>query len=93
MTRRINNVWKSCLASSHQVKIFDVLSKRFLADEENIVRVVNILQTLLRHGALPGQPSPDGPDDLDGDDGDEDDEDDDDQADVDEVVVNKVRGW
>ena len=88
MTRSINKVKKS--STSHQVEIFNVLRQRFPADEENIVRVVNILQTFLLYCLFPGLTAPDSSDDLDDEEGEEDDGDDDHQADVEEVGVDKV---
>ena len=89
---RINKVRKrkTFIHTLDKVEIFDVLCDGFPADEKNIVRVVNILQTLLLYGLFPGLAAPDSSDNLDDEEGEEDDGDDDHQADVEEVGVDKV---
>ena len=72
-----------------KVEIFDVLRQRLPADEENVIRVENILQTFLLHRLVPGLDSSDSSDNLDDEDGEEDNGDDDHQADVEEVGVHK----
>ena len=81
---------KTFIHTLDKVEIFDVLRQRFPADEENIVRVVNILQALLLYCLCPGLAASDSSDDLDDEEGEEDDGDDDQQADVEEVGLNKV---
>ena len=89
---RIYKVKKTFFHTLDKVEIFDILRQRFPADEEDIIRVVNILQALLLYCLFHGLAAPDSSDDLDDEDGEEDDGDDDHQADVDEVGVTEA-GW
>ena len=86
MTRIIKERERNTL---DKVEIFDVLRQRLPADEENVIRVENILQTFLLHRLVPWLDSSDSSDNLDDEDGEEDNGDDDHQADVEEVGVNK----
>ena len=86
MTRIIKERERNTL---DKVEIFDVLRQRLPADEENVVRVENILQTLLLYCLFPGLDSSDSSDNLDDKDGEEDGGDNDHQADVYEVGVHK----
>ena len=85
---RINKVRRRKVLD--KVEIFDVLRQRLPADEENVIRVENILQALFLYCLVSGLDSSDSPDNLDDEDGEEDVGDDDHQADVDEVGVQKV---
>ena len=87
---RISKVRKIFFHTLDKVEKFDVLRQRLPADEENIIRVENILQALFLYCLVPGLDSSDSPDNFDDEDGDENDGDDDHQADVDEVGVQKV---
>ena len=86
---RISKVRKIFFHTLDKVEKFDVLRQRLPADEENVIRVENILQTFLLHRLVRELDSSDSSDNLDDEDGEEDNGDDDHQADVEEVGVHK----
>ena len=86
MTRVLCKHLQHCNDCSQEVEVFGLVSQGLLADEEDIIRVVNILQDLLLSW-LPLETL----DNLGEDEDDQYDDNDNDQAQVNEVLLDKGR--
>ena len=87
MTRVLCKHLQHCNDCSQEVEVFGLVSQGLLADEEDIIRVVNILQDLL----LSWLPLETLGDNLGEDEAEQDDDNDNDQAQVNEVLLDKGR--
>ena len=86
MTRVLCKHLQHCIDCSQEVEVLGLFSQGLLADEEDIIRVVNILQDLLPSW-LPLETL----DNLGEDEAEQDDDNDNDQAQVNEVLLDKGR--